>query len=214
MKSDDALGVLAAKISACRICRDAPSGVQLPHEPRPVFRISATARLLVASQAPGIRVHESGIPFNDASGGRLRHWMNIGRDEFYDSSRIAIIPMGFCFPGWDASKGDLPPRVECRLRWHGELFAALPQVETILAIGAYAQAYHMRRLGLPGVKGEGLTGLIRRWRDFSNTRPRFIPLPHPSWRNSGWLRKNPWFEAEVLPELRAGVQRALRPHKS
>ena len=204
-----ALAALSERIAACRICLDAPAGPVLPHEPRPVVRLSASARLLIAGQAPGIRVHHSGMPFTDPSGDRLRQWMGVDADTFYDASRIAIVPMGFCFPGWDAKGGDLPPRRECRATWHDEIFAAMPQVEVVLAIGAYAQAYHLARLGHAQRRGESLSALVARWRDFDEAIPRVIPLPHPSWRNSGWLKRNPWFEAELLPVLRAQVAKAL-----
>lgn len=199
------LGALTARIRACRICLETPSKVPLPHEPRPVLRVSSSARLLVASQAPGIRVHLSGLPFNDASGDRLRQWMNISRDVFYDESRVAIAPMGFCFPGHAADKGDLPPRSECRATWHDALFGALPVLECILAIGRYAQAYHFERVGRPLPKGLPLGETVRRWREFAGQGPEIIALPHPSWRNSGWIKRNPWFEADVLPALRAKV---------
>ncbi len=172
-------------------------------------RASLTARLLIAGQAPGIRVHNTGLPFNDPSGDRLRLWMGIDRDTFYDEARIAIVPMGFCFPGWDKNKGDLPPRRECRAHWHDALFDQLPQIETILAIGAHAQDYHLSRLGFARAKGEGMTPTVRRFADFAAAKPRVIPLPHPSWRNSGWLKKNPWFATELLPVLRAAVAAAL-----
>ena len=148
MPSSAPLDRLLGEISACRICRDAPIGAPLPHEPRPVARVSATARLLVASQAPGIRVHQSGLPFDDRSGDRLRAWMGVDRDTFYDISRIAFAPMGFCFPGYDAQGSDLPPRRECRAHWHDRLFALLPQIETVLTVGGYAQDYHLARFGL------------------------------------------------------------------
>ena len=210
LKSDpDDIASLSRRIAACRICYDAPVGAQLPHEPRPVVRLSSTARLLIAGQAPGIRVHNSGVPFTDPSGDRLRQWMGVDPDTFYDASRIAIVPMGFCFPGWDAKGGDLPPRRECRIAWHDEIFAAMPQIEVVLVIGAYAQAYHLERLGMTYRRSEPLSALVARWRDFLDTSPRVIPLPHPSWRNSGWLKRNPWFEAELLPVLRAEVERAL-----
>ena len=201
---------LVKEIEACRICRDQPRGSPLPHEPRPVLRVSSTARLLIAGQAPGTRVHASGIPFTDPSGDRLRDWMGIGGEVFYDNSRVAIIPMGFCFPGLDARKADLPPRAECRTAWHDRLMAAMPQVETILVIGNYARDYHFERLGLTEYKKAGLTEIIQCWRDFSRRKPLVIPLPHPSWRNSGWLKKNPWFEIELLPVLRAEVARLLQ----
>jgi uracil-DNA glycosylase len=201
------LDAVSARIRACRLCRDPSNAAPLPHEPRPVFRVSATARLLVASQAPGLRVHDTGLPFNDPSGDRLRQWMGVDRDTFYDEARIAIVPMGFCFPGYSELKADLPPRRECRAAWHDELFAYLPQIESILAIGRYAQDYHFARLGRPLPKGAGVDEIVRRWRDFEGAHPRMFALPHPSWRNSGWLKRNPWFEAEVLPVVRAEVAR-------
>lgn len=196
------LDALAARIRACVHCADT-----LPHPPRPVLRVSKTARLLVASQAPGNLVNQTGIPFNDPSGERLRDWMGVDRDTFYDVSRIAIVPMGFCFPGNDAAGGDLPPRPECRTLWHDALFAAMPRIETVLAIGRYAQDYHFRRLGHALGKGASVSETVARWREFQGATPLIFPLPHPSWRNTGWLKKNPWFEAEILPVLRAEVAR-------
>lgn len=207
--TSETLDELAGRIRACRICRDAPAGVRLPHEPRPVLRVSTTARLLIASQAPGVRVHASGVPFDDASGDRLRFWLGLDRETFYDESRIAIVPMGFCFPGHDSKKGDLPPRRECRAAWHDRLFAAMPQVETILTIGRYAQDYHFARLGRPLPRGRSLDATVRDWRALIGAHPRVFALPHPSWRNTGWLKRNPWFEAEVLPELRAETARLV-----
>lgn len=204
------LAALVERIRACRICRDTPQGVVLPHEPRPVLRVSATARLLIAGQAPGVRVHNTGVPFNDPSGDRLRGWMGIARDVFYDETRVAIAGMGFCFPGHDKAKGDLPPRKECRIAWHDALFADLPQIETILVIGRYALAYHFERLGLPYDKNAPLDDIIASWRDYARMKPRVIPLPHPSWRNNGWLKRHLWFEEEVLPMLREEVAKALR----
>jgi uracil-DNA glycosylase len=174
-----------------------------------VLRASTTARLLVASQAPGIRAHNSGLSFDDPSGDRLREWMGVDRETFYDTSRIAVVPMGFCFPGHDARKGDLPPRRECRAHWHDELFALMPQVETVLAIGAYAQDYHFARLGVRSRAGASLTEVVRDWRALFDAAPRVIPLPHPSWRNSGWLKRNNWFETDLLPVLRAEVRRLV-----
>lgn len=211
----ETLDRLSRELAACRVCRDRPAfGRPLPHEPRPVFRLSRTARLLVASQAPGIRVHNTGIPFNDPSGDRLRDWMGIDRETFYDVRRIAIAPMGFCFPGYDAAGGDLPPRRECRTLWHDRLFALMPQIETVLAIGGYAQAYHFARLGRPYAKGARVDETVRRWMEFRAGKPRLFPLPHPSWRNSGWLKRNPWFETELLPDLRAEVARLVRPDQT
>ena len=193
---------LAGEIAACRRCVEAPLKTLLPHEPRPVVRLSSTARLCIAGQAPGTRVHESGVPFNDASGDRLRDWMGIGRETFYDRDQVAIVPMGFCFPGQDAKGGDLPPRKECAEAWHERIFEAMPQLELTLLIGQYAQKWHLG----PAAK-KSLTETVEHWRDY---RPRYLPLPHPSWRNNGWLRTHPWFEAELLPVLRSEVARLTR----
>jgi uracil-DNA glycosylase len=198
-------GVLTA-IRACRACVESPRGTPLPHAPRPVLRASATARLAICGQAPGTRVHACGTPFSDPSGDRLRAWLGVTDDEFYDEARIAIVPMGFCFPGQDAKGGDLPPRRECAALWHRELFAVLPQIELVLAVGAYAQDFH-----LGAARGKTLQETMLRWRDHlqAKRRPRVLPLPHPSWRNNAWLTKNPWFEAELLPVLRREVRRHL-----
>ncbi len=206
-KSD--LDPYAADIRACRICIERPVGAPLPHEPRPVLRVSTTARLLIAGQAPGLRVHKSGVPFDDASGDRLRAWLGMDRQTFYDESRVSIAPMGFCFPGYDANGVDLPPRRECATAWHDRLFQLLPQVEAVLAIGGYAHRYHFARLGRPLPKSARVDEIVRRWREFEDARPRLFPLPHPSWRNTGWLKRNPWFEAELLPDLHATVRRAI-----
>lgn len=197
---------LLAAIRACRNCVEAPQGSPLPHEPRPVLRASATARLAVCSQAPGTRVHESGMPFTDRSGERLRAWMGIGSEEFYDEARVAIVPMGFCFPGQDANGADLPPRLECAPRWHRELFVALPQIELVLAVGSYAQRWH-----LGDAAGKTLQETMHDWRKHlaRKQRPRVFPLPHPSWRNNAWLTENAWFEQELLPVLRREVRRLL-----
>ncbi len=195
---DDALATLLARIRACRICE-----AELPHGVRPVLRASATARLCIVGQAPGIRVHDSGIPFNDPSGERLRDWMGVDRDTFYDETRIAIVPMGFCFPGYDASGADKPPRRECAAHWRAALFAQLPRFPLTLAIGGYAQRWHLGEAAKRNVSETVLA-----WRDY---RPAVIPLPHPSWRNNAWLKKNPWFEHDLLPYLRARVRRALSP---
>lgn len=172
-----------------------------------MLRASATARILVAGQAPGTRVHASGLPFTDPSGERLRDWMGIDAATFYDRSRIAVVPMGFCFPGQDRRGADLPPRRECRRAWHDHLMAAMPQVELVLAIGAAAQAYHLGRLGLAGLAGRSLTQTVAGWRAIADAgaTPRVFVLPHPSWRNNGWLRRHPWFASDLLPALRAAV---------
>ncbi|MDR3499560.1 MAG: uracil-DNA glycosylase family protein [Parvibaculum sp.] len=195
------LDKLAAEIRACRICVEHPQGKPLPHEPRPVLRVSRMARICLAGQAPGTKVHASGMPFTDASGDRLRDWMGVTSEEFYDTSKIAIVPMGFCFPGQDAKGGDLPPRRECAPHWRARLFAEMPQVELTLLIGQYAQGWHLGE----AAKGS-LTETVAAWRGYL---PRAIPLPHPSWRNNGWIRKNPWFETEVLPMLRMEIRRLI-----
>jgi uracil-DNA glycosylase len=199
-------GLLAA-IRACRHCVEAPQGKPLPHEPRPVLQASGAARLAICGQAPGTRVHVTGTPFTDRSGDRLREWMGVTLQEFYDEARIAIVPMGFCFPGQNANGADLPPRRECAKLWHGKLFAALPQLELLLAVGTYAQEWHL-------AEGAGKTSLqetMLGWRQHlkRKRRPRVLPLPHPSWRNNTWLVKNPWFERELLPVLRREVRGLL-----
>jgi uracil-DNA glycosylase len=193
---------LTADIRACRICRE--SNLRpLPHEPSPVLVPSITARILIAGQAPGTRVHATGIPFNDRSGDRLRDWLGISREEFYDRGKFAIVPMGFCFPGNDAQGGDLPPRRECARAWRGRLLALMPQIELVLAIGSYAQGWHL------GGPRRSLSETVADWRTVHATTraPRILPLPHPSWRNTGWLKRNPWFETELLPVLRGEVTR-------
>jgi len=197
---------LRDSIAGCRICRDTPlkgEGDRLPHEPRPVAVISAKAKILIAGQAPGLRVHESGLPFNDASGDRLRTWLNVDRDMFYDADRFAIVPMGFCFPGYDERGSDLPPRRECAPHWRDEVMSAMPQIELVLAVGQYAQAYH-----LGDRRKKSMTETVQNWRNYlqSNTGIPVLPLPHPSWRNTSWLRKNLWFEQEILPTLRQHVE--------
>lgn len=199
-----ALDRLVADIRACRHCVDQPAGRALPHAPRPVLRVSRTARLVVVGQAPGTRVHASGTPFTDPSGERLRAWMGVTPEEFYDSSRIAIVPMGFCFPGLDAKGGDLPPRRECAPLWRQRLFALLPQLELMLLVGQYAQRWHA------GATGR-LTDTVADWQEIMGRSgpPRCFPLPHPSWRNNAWIKTHPWFEAELLPELRRHVRGVL-----
>lgn len=199
-----AFETIAERLRACRICREGPRhGAALPHEPRPILQGSSTARLCIASQAPGNRAHLAGRSFMDPSGVRLRAWLGVDEEIFYDPARVAIVPMASCFPGYDANGGDLPPRRECAETWRGPLFAALPALELVLLIGQYAQGWH---LGAEARSG-GLTGTVRRWREILGDprRPRILPLPHPSWRNNGWLKRNPWFEAELLPILRLEV---------
>ena len=194
MSEELALLDLLADIRACRHCAD-----YLPLGPNPVVRASNSARLLIIGQAPGTKVHASGIPWDDPSGDRLRNWLAVDSDTFYEESRIAIVPMGFCYPGKGKS-GDLPPRPECVELWHQSLLDKMPQVELVLLVGSYAQNYYL------GKTRETLTQRVQRWRDFS---PRYIPTPHPSPRNSLWLKRNPWFEEEVVPEIQARVKRLL-----
>lgn len=190
-----ALEQLLAEIAACQVC--AP---HLPHPPRPVVQIGEGARILIAGQAPGRRVHVSGVPFDDPSGERLRAWMGIDKETFYDRAKLAVVPMGFCFPGNAADGGDLPPRRECAPLWRARLLAHVPGVRLTLLIGGYAQSWHL------ATKSSAMTQTVRAFRD---APAGIVPLPHPSWRNTGWLKRNPWFEAELLPLLRAKVQEAL-----
>jgi uracil-DNA glycosylase len=185
---------LLAEVRACTLC-----AAHLPHGPRPVLQIHPQARILIASQAPGRKVHESGVPFDDASGDRLREWMGVTREVFYDSRRIAILPMGLCFPGTGKS-GDLPPRPECMLAWHDLLLGHLRHLEITLVVGQYAQAYHMNEVRA------SLTETVRNWRSHW---PKIVPLPHPSPRNNIWLSRNPWFEKELVPVLRRRVSEIL-----
>jgi uracil-DNA glycosylase len=189
----DVVDAIASEARACTIC--AP---HLPLGPRPVFRISATARLLIMGQAPGTKVHATGIPWNDPSGERLRGWLSMDREQFYDQNHIAIVPMGLCYPGRLPNGGDAPPRSECAPQWQGKLLAAMPAIRLTLLVGGYAQIY---------VLGKGaMTDRVRAFRDHL---PRYFPLPHPSWRTTGWERKNPWFQAEALPALRQAVAETL-----
>lgn len=187
------LDALLADIRACRICE-----ADLPLGPRPIVQVSGAARIFVVAQAPGTKVHETGIPFNDPSGDRLRDWMGIDRDTFYDENRINIVPMGFCYPGRAPNGGDLPPRLECRDAWHDKLFAQLPERAFTLVIGQYAQAYH-----LGDRRKKTLTETVRAFHEYL---PEMVVLPHPSPRNNIWLKKNPWFEAELVPEIRKLVR--------
>ena len=191
----EALDRLLVEVRACRHC-----AAELPLGPRPVLQCAPGARILIAGQAPGRRVHASGLPFDDPSGERLRAWLGIDRETFYDAARIAILPLGFCYPG-SGRGGDLPPRPECAELWRRPLLDALPRIELVLALGRYAQAYHL------GAAAGTLTERVRAWRDHW---PAVLPLPHPSPRNNRWFRQNPWFEAELLPVLRERVETLLR----
>jgi uracil-DNA glycosylase len=190
------LDALLAGVRACRACAE-----HLPLGPRPILRADMRARILVVGQAPGARVHRTGVPWDDASGERLRAWMGIDRATFDDGSAIAIVPIGFCYPGRAAS-GDRPPRPECARLWHAPLLAAMPHVALTLVIGAHAQRHY-----LGARRKDSLRETVRAWRDYA---PRYLPLPHPSPRNNPWLARNPWFEGELLPELRRRVRLLLR----
>ncbi|HQR60210.1 MAG TPA: uracil-DNA glycosylase family protein [Methylophilaceae bacterium] len=189
------LELLLREVRACTVC--AP---YLPNPPKPVLRAGKSARLLIVGQAPGRRVHESGIPWNDASGDKLREWLQLSREQFYDESRVAIIPTGFCYPGKGAH-GDLPPRPECAPLWHPRLRAALPEVRLTLLVGSHAQAYYLGKRGKSTMSDTVC--------DYRTYLPQFFPLPHPSPRNRLWLSRRPWFAAEVLPELQRRVNMAL-----
>lgn len=193
---------LLAQIRACRHCE-----ATLPLGPNPVLRAGVTARLLIVGQAPGTRVHASGIPWDDPSGDRLRQWLQLAPERFYDEDTVAIAPMGFCYPGRGKS-GDLPPPPDCAPLWHERLLQQLPRLQLVLLVGAYAQQYYLPRTpaALLATSGETLTQRVQRWRDFG---PGYFPLPHPSPRNNLWLRRNPWFDAQVVPALRARVREAL-----
>lgn len=192
----EGLDRLLAEVRACRLC-----AAHLPLGPRPVLRAAGSARLLIVGQAPGTRVHETGVPWNDPSGDRLRGWLALDRPAFYDERRIAIIPTGLCYPGRAAGGGDLPPRPECAPTWHPRLLSHLGALRLTLLVGGYAQAWYLGR-----GRRATLTATVRAWRDYL---PEFLPLPHPSWRTTAWQRRNPWFEAELLPELRRLVASAL-----
>ena len=186
------LQAVLAEIRACRAC-----AAELPREPRPVVRVSEKTRVLSCGQAPGRRVHESGLPFDDPSGERLRGWLGVDRQTFYDHGAIGVAAMAFCFPGTNPNGGDYPPPPRCARLWRARLLATLPNVELTLLVGSYAQAWAL------GARAKGsMTDTVRAWREYL---PQYLPTPHPSWRNVGWLRRNPWFEAEATPYLRSQV---------
>ena len=186
---------LVSEIKQCTLCQQ-----HLPLGPRPVLQISQQAKILIAGQAPGLKVHKTGIPFDDASGERLRQWMGINKEIFYDAQKIAILPMGFCYPGKGKS-GDLPPRPECALAWRKQLLSAMGDIKLILVIGTYAQNWHMKE-----TKQKNLTETVRNWKNYG---PQLLPLPHPSPRNNIWISKNPWFAQDLLPELKNRVKSLL-----
>jgi uracil-DNA glycosylase len=187
---------LKAEARQCDLCSES-----LPMGPRPVFQIHAKSKILVAGQAPGVRVHNTGIPFNDPSGDRLRQWMGIDKDVFYDEQKIAILPMGFCYPGTGKS-GDLPPRSECAVKWRQPMLDFMPNIKLVLVIGQYALKWHMG-----SQQKKNLTETVRNWADYFNDG--LLPLPHPSPRNNIWLKKNDWFESDVLPTMQAKIKELL-----
>ena len=203
----ESLARLSARIKACRICLETPKGRPLPHEPRPVFQASSTARLLIVGQAPGTRVHASGRPFTDPSGVRLRQWLGIDETLFYDERQVAIVPMGFCFPGQTAEGADLPPRKECAPAWRAKLLSHLTSVRLVICLGRSAQHWHLGDLA-----GADLTATVRNWRAGLALQPKVLALPHPSWRNNAWLKKNPWFAEDLLPVLQQEVARLFPAH--
>lgn len=191
----DALAALLEQVRACSACAET-----LPLGPRPVLQLSTSAAILVASQAPGSKVHQTGVPFSDASGDRLREWMGVTSDEFYDDRTFAILPMGFCYPG-RSEGGDAPPRAECARLWRSQLLELLPAVRLTLLVGTYAQNHVL-----------GPAAITTRVRNFRDYLPQYFPLPHPSWRSRIWEEKNPWFRADVIPELRSAIERARAGH--
>ncbi len=189
---------LKSQVKHCTLCAE-----HLPLGPRPVIQMAPSSRILIAGQAPGKKVHETGIPFNDASGDRLREWLGVSRETFYDAKQFSILPMGFCYPGTGKS-GDLPPRLECRDKWRSTLLDSLKNIQLTLVIGQYAMAYH-----LPN-EGKNLTQVVQNWETYW---PHTIPLPHPSPRNNIWLKRNPWFQETVLPKLKTRVAHILSDRK-
>jgi len=196
---DTKLSDLGSRISACRICSDRFAATVTAHSPRPVAWFRSGARILIAGQAPGMRVHNSGRPFTDPSGDRLREWLELSEDEFFDQGRVAIVPMAFCFPGYDAKGSDLPPPPICAKTWHTAVEQYLGDISLKVIIGGHAQKWHLK-------SPVGVTETVRSWRELA---PKVFPLPHPSWRNTGWLKRNPWFETDLLPALRARVNEVL-----
>lgn len=191
------LTCLLREVRACQIC-----SAHLPLGPRPVLQLASSARLLIVGQAPGSKVHQSGIPWSDLSGDRLRDWLKLDRSVFYDKTRVAILPIGFCYPGAGDNRGDLPPRPECAPLWHERLLKHLPNLETTLLVGQYAQRHYLG--------SQRMRSMTETVRAFTAYGPQFFPLPHPSWRSVIWMRKHAWFEQSVIPDLRKVVRKAIR----
>ena len=190
---------LQDQVKACEICKDRFAATKTAHAPRPIVWFQADAKILIAGQAPGARVQASGVPFDDPSGDRLRDWMGVDRDVFYDQSRVAVLPMAFCFPGYDAKGSDLPPPKICAATWRDKAMNDLGQMPLVLLVGGYAQNWHLG----------GKLGVTERVLGWQQHAPHVFPLPHPSWRNTGWIKKNPWFSDELLPALKARVKDVL-----
>ncbi|MBE1296582.1 uracil-DNA glycosylase family protein [Phycobacter azelaicus] len=190
---------LQRQICDCRLCADRFALTATHHAPRPVVWFRPSARILIAGQAPGARVHQSGRPFTDASGDRLRQWLGMSEAQFYDRDRVAIVPMAFCFPGYNAKQADLPPPPVCARTWREQVMQAMPEVELTIVVGAHAQRYHLGGAGR-------VTDRVRGWREHA---PQIFPLPHPSWRNTAWLKRHPWFETDLLPALRLRVKELI-----
>ena len=198
----NALKTLQTNITSCTLCADRFAATKTAHSPRPVAWLSTTAPILIAGQAPGARVQISGRPFTDPSGDRLRDWLGVDEFAFYDRNKFAVLPMAFCFPGYDAKGSDLPPPKICANTWRDMAMTHMPQIKLTLLIGAYAQKWH-----LPKTKKLSVTARVENWHDHA---PAIFPLPHPSWRNSGWLKQNPWFETNLLPALQSHVANLLK----
>ena len=195
----ESLDTLKAELAVCDICKDRFAATATAHQPRPVIWFDVDTRILIAGQAPGQRVHDSGKPFADPSGDRLRDWMGLDEAAFYDRSRVSIVPMAFCFPGYDAKGSDLPPPPVCARTWRDRIMRQLGAVPLTLLVGGHAIKWHLKQRS-------SVTDTVKRWRDFA---PDVIALPHPSWRNTAWLKKNPWFGTDLLPALRARVSGVL-----
>lgn len=196
-----AVETLRSELAACTLCAGRFRATKTQHRPKPIVWFRNGARILIASQAPGARAHEKGEPFRDPSGVRLRDWLGVDEDTFYDQTKFAIVPMGFCFPGYDAAGSDLPPPKICAATWRGRILSQLTAIRLTLLIGGYAQKWHLGKEAAGGV-----TATVQGWNDLA---PDILPLPHPSWRNTAWLKKNPWFETDLLPVLRTRVQELI-----
>ena len=191
---------LFSQVVSCELCKDIFASTSTGHKPRPVFQGHPTAKLLIAGQAPGARAYQSGQPFTDRSGDRLRNWMGLDRNTFYDADRVAILPMGFCFPGYDTKGSDLPPLNICSKKWRVDMLALFSNIKLTLLVGGYAQKWHLKTK-------ECVDRVVSNWQKY---QPKTLPLPHPSWRNNTWIKSNPWFEANLVPFLRQSVEEVLK----